>query len=165
MILGQSDEELILSRFQEVAEISLLMAEQATRSISIFTQHLEPTIYATEAFTAAVARMCRANTRHAKVRILLTDPDQLGGREHRLVQLAQRLSSFIHLHQPAQQHRGMHCSFLLADLAGYVYREHGDRPEARANFNHPFHAREHEQTFSAVWEQSEPLSMFRRLGI
>lgn len=165
LVLGESAEELVLSRFIEVAEISHLMVAQASRSITILSHDLEPAIYSTEQFCAALAKLCREHSRHASIKILLTDPERLVGRAHRLIQLAQRLPSFIHLHQPAEQHRSTLNAFLTVDTLGYVFREHWDRPEAKACFDLPSKAREYEQTFSEIWDQSQPLSMFRKLSI
>ena len=164
-ILGEDREEIVLSRFAAVAELSQAMVEQARYTVRVLTRDLNPLIYSSESLAAALAGLCRNNPRRAVIQILLAEPERVIGQEHRLLQLAQRLSSFVHIRQPAEQHRSFRHAFMTVDTTGFIYQEQYDRPEAKASFNFPFQARDYDQSFAEMWGQSEVISALRRLSI
>ena len=162
--LGETRGELALEDSETLRLTLCAMAAQARHSLDIVSRHLDPTLLNTPEFVEAVSRLVRGNQR-ARVRLLILDSAPLVSRGHRLVELAQRLSSYIALRVPAPIHRHLNEAWLVADATGYVYRPFSDRWEATADFHAPRQARQHTQRFDEIWTAGLPDPNLRRLHL
>lgn len=164
-ILGTDDEERALTRFSELREAAASMVQQANTSAEIVSRDLDPQIYDTEPFVDALRRLITADTRRAQVRILIQQPVAVAQRGSRVLELAQRLPSFIAIHVPGEAHREFNQAMLLVDRTGFIHRDQADRPEAQVCFAAPARANELGRTFDELWEQSVPDQQTRRLRL
>ena len=130
---------------------ALSMARQAARSIDILSRQLDPQMYDNSDFCDAVSQLV-VGSRRARVRVLLQHIDPVVRHGHRLVTLAQRLSSYIEVRMPAPQFHEHNSAFLIADEAGIIHRRLSDRFEARVSFNDPQLARELGRQFEEMWQ-------------
>ena len=140
------------------------VARAANRSLALFTRDLEPQTYDTEAFLAEVRRVALAG-RYARVRVLVQDSARAAREGHRLVELARRLSTYIELRKPHDDHRNLIESFLVADERAVLYRKEADRFEGYADLDNPLEARRLLRTFDEIWQRANPDSEMRRLGL
>ncbi|MCC7122975.1 MAG: hypothetical protein IT493_15585 [Gammaproteobacteria bacterium] len=163
-VLGASDQVFETGRATELRRALLELAQQATRSIDLVSRHLDPSLLDHDMFAAAVKRLVLGSTR-ARVRVVVLDPAPLVTHGHRLVALAQRLSSYIELRVPGPEHREFNESWLVADNAGYAHRRFSDRFEATINFNDPRLATHLTNRFDELWHRAQPDPNLRRLHL
>lgn len=160
--LGTSNLEFELESRDDVSAVAECMAGQASRSLLLHTENLEPAIYDRSVFLDAVSQLARTHAQ-ARIWILLQDPRKVVHSGHRLIELSRRLSTAIQIRRPGQEYRNFHESLLLADNGGYVHRKNPGRYEGVANFNDPGKVAEWKKYFMEVWERSEPDAEIKRL--
>jgi len=99
-----------------------------------------------------------------RVRILVLDPEALLSRsDHRLVNLALRVSSYVEIRRPGPDHVEFNEAMLIADRKGVIHRKQSDRYEGVANFHAPVRAAHLSENFESIWTHAEPDPHFRRL--
>lgn len=140
---------------------AISMARQAVRSIDIYSRQLDPQMYDNQDFCQAVSRLV-IGSRRARVRVLVRQVEPIVRRGHRLVGLAQRLSSYIEMRVPAPEFDDYNGAFLIADGAGIIERRLADRFEASVNFNDPRAAHDLVRQFEAMWQTAAPNMNLRR---
>lgn len=142
----------------------LALASQARRTLDIVSRHLDPALYDNEPFAEAVKRLALGH-RAARVRLFILDPRPLVGQGHRLIELAQRLSSFIDIRIPARQHREFNEAWLSADHTGYAHRQFSDRYAAEVDFNGRRRAAALAERLDEMWERGQRDANLRRLHL
>lgn len=153
--LGVTAGEIELLTREDNQRVALALSEQARLSLDLYSRDLEPLLYDNDAFYEAVKQLALSSPR-SRVRILLADSSLVVKRGHRLLRLAQRLSSSIEIRKPHSDYKEFNQTFLLADARGYLHRFHSDRYEGNADFNAPLKARELGNFFTEVWDKSLP---------
>jgi hypothetical protein len=151
--LGETADNVVITSLQECADVSLLLAQQATRSLFLFTRTMDERLYDTSAFIEAV-RQLAIRGRNSDVRILVQQPDHAIKNGHRLIELSRRLSSYIAIRTVHPDFHEYNEAFLVADEIGYLHRPLADRFEGKASFYEPLEARELVRFFMKVWEIS-----------
>lgn len=166
-------EHLVLKEYADAIEVdtseacrlaAISMARQATRSLEVVSRDLDPAIYDDADFVEAVSRLCVSSPR-VRVRMLVRDPASVVKHGHRLLPLAQRLSTFIDIRVPGREHAEYNPAFLLVDGAGVIYRTLADRYEATVSFNDPRTAQELGKLFEEMWQVASPDSNLRRMHL
>lgn len=152
------------SREQALAEALRLIGD-AKRELCIYTRTLDPDLFESETVLEALKRVAISG-RGASIRILVQDPRAVSARGHRLLPLAQRLTSVFALRTPVQDDDLQYPSaFLLNDVRGYYFRVLGNRFEGEAvNYAPGRHAQLLEY-FNQVWERSEFSEDLRQLSL
>jgi hypothetical protein len=146
----------------ELCKITVEMAGLSRRQLDIVSRSLEPAVYATVDFVDAVKNLVLSA--RGRVRIIVLDPIPLISRgNHRLVDLAMRLSSFIEIRRPGEYHLEFNEAMLIADRLSVVHRKYSDRYEGMANFQAPRLASTMTENFEAIWQHAETIPHFRRL--
>ena len=163
-VLGQSAGTIEVSARADVARISLELARQSRRSLDIVSRHLDPDVYDNEEFVEAVKELV-LNNRGARVRLMVIDARPLVTQNHRLIDLADRVSSYVELRGPAAQHKMFNEAMLVADNMGYVHRQFSDRFEATASFADRRITARLSERMDDLWERGLPDPNFRRLHI
>ncbi len=163
-VLGHSAGVFEITAREHLAAVSLALAEQAERSLDIVSRHLDPLIYDTEPFVAAVRRLV-LGSRHARVRLLLLDSRPLVAQNHRLIELALKLTSYVAIRVPAAQHKQFNEALLIADGMGYVQRTFSDRYEAVASFADRRVATRLSDRYEELWTRALPDPNFRKLHL
>jgi len=162
MRLGLDKLEFQLETRADVRTTACALAGQAQQELLLHTEDLEPDIYDQQAFLDAVSNLARQQ-RDAHFWILIQDSRRAVQEQHRLIELARRLSSHVQFRRPAPSYRNYHKTFLLADNTGYLYRPLASRFEGIGNFNFPGEVAHLRKYFMEVWEHSEPDEEMRRL--
>jgi predicted GNAT family N-acyltransferase len=151
------------SREQAAAE-TLALIDAARRELCIYTRDLDPPLLDSEAALAALKRIAIGG--HASIRIVVQDPQQLLRRGHRLIGLAQRLTSVFAWRTPVQDSDLQYPSaFILNDTGGFYFRTLGNRFEGEAVNYAPGRHAQLREFFDQVWERSEPSQELRQLSL
>lgn len=162
--LGQSELNIELTTAEENRHVALELVSQARREVYITTWDLDAPVFSNEDFAEALSRFVRGS-RHTHAHILLQNPDKAIKQGHRLLTLAQRLSSHIRIHRPGPEHRDYAETFMVVDGIGYFKRLLADRYEGIASFKAPIAGRDLRDLFVTMWERSSPETQVRRLQI
>jgi predicted GNAT family N-acyltransferase len=152
------------SREQALVE-TLRLIDAAKRELCIYTRALDPDLFENDTALEALKRVAISG-RGASIRILVQDPRAVATRGHRLLPLAQRLTSVFALRTPAQDDDLQYPSaFLVNDVRGYYFRVLGNRFEGESvNYAPGRHAQLLEY-FNQVWERAEPSEELRQLNL
>ena len=152
--LGESLDTLNLGTSAEQRSVAVALANQARRSMDIFSRDLDKKIYDDRDFLDALQNL--AVNHHGRIRILVKDSGKAVKYGHRLIHLSQRLTSFIEIRKVAEDFMEYNEAFLIADETGYAHRRHADRFEGIARFNAVREARDLLVYFNEVWRNSAP---------
>ena len=163
-VLGEDRETLTPSTADENRQVALALARQARQRILIFSRDLDRLIFDNELFYEAASELARRSP-HAHVHILVQDAQRAVGNGHRLVDLAQRLSSKVAIHRTAEEFSHRNEAFLLVDESGFLRRPVADRYEASAAFHAPKTVRELAKFFAEAWQHSHAAPQLRLLHI
>ena len=165
-ILGESNEEMRLDSAAENRDAAISLAEQARFSLNIFSRDLDPRVFDNAGFERGVFRLAKAH-RSADIRILVHDASLAVSQGHCLIRLAQKLTSSVHIHNPAREHRRELSTFMVVDGVGLLHRPQSTSRnyESLVNFMSPQRAGELQDFFNEMWERSTPDSQIRRLYI
>jgi len=164
LILGQNAGEIPLHSISEHQEMATHFAQQAQRTLNIFTYDLDRAIFGRPAFIEAVKQLIIGH-RNASVRILLQDCTRIQQEGHQLINLGQRLTSRIEIRRPGPEHIDHHENFLTADHKGFIQRSFHDRYDGTADFHAPLKTSKLDSFFIDAWEHSEPYGELRRLHL
>ena len=161
LVLKEDTESVDIDSSEACRLAALSMARQAARSIEIASRQLDPEMYDSNDFCEALSRLV-VSSRRTRVRALLHHVEPVVRRGHRLVTLAQRLSSYIEIRVPAPEFHEHNTAFMIADGAGVIHRLLSDRFEAGVSFNNPQLARELGRQFEDMWQTAVPDINLRR---
>lgn len=155
-ILGETSEDLILDTVEENREIVNALAAQARQSIYIFSQDLDAEIYDSDEFERHLFKFA-SEVRDAEIRILVQDSSRATRHSHRVIRLAQKLTSYITIKNPCEEFKNEASAFMTVDNVGYFYKVKGDRynHHASANFMSPLRTEEINSLFRTIWDQSD----------
>lgn len=161
----KNDSQAVAIDTSEACRLAALsMARQATRSIDIVSRQLDPKMYDNRDFCEAVRQLI-VTSRRARIRVLLRDTEPVVKRDHRLVALSQRLSSFIEMRVPADDFDDYNAAFLIVDGTGVIYRTVSDGFKGTVDFNSPPMARELSHQFELMWQTAMPDAGLRRANL
>ncbi len=143
--------------------LSLIVA--AKRELCIYTRDLDPALLDTQPMLEALKRLAIGG-RGTSIRIVVQEPEKPARNGHRLIALAQRLTSVFAFRTPVQETDLQYPSaFLLNDTRGYYFRVLGNRYEGDVvNYAPGKHAQLLEY-FNQVWERSEGSDELRQLAL
>lgn len=148
----------------ELRAASLALLSAARRTVHIYSRDLDPQIYDNSEFLEALTAFAVSHSQ-AQARIIVQDAGPAIRGSHRLIGLAQRLTSRIAIREPGPQHREYNAAFLVTDARGVIYRELGDRFDAVAAEDDRPRARQLIRYHDEVWEFGRTNPNLRVLGI
>ena len=162
--LGITDDEVSIETSEEHLMAATHMVQQCRRHICIISRELDPLVYGVESFVETVKSMLLAN-RRARVRILVFDSLAISRRGHQLLNLANKLPSFVEFRRPGKEYNDFNESVFIADSTGYVYRSSATRFEGSVNFNDRRKSKTFMDVFEEMWSRSTPDANLRQLTI
>lgn len=163
-LLGITTGNIVLDSIEQNRAVALALAQQASRSLQIATRDMDSILFDNEPFISAVTALARGHAQ-SHIHILVWDSSAAVRQGHRLIHLAQRLSSYVQIRRPAEEHANFVEAFMVADGVGYMRRHFADRYEGIASFHAPLQARELALLFTSIWEKAAPDPQTRRLHI
>lgn len=151
---------------QDHAKRSVLeLIRNARRELCVYTRDLDEALLDTEDSLTALRQFC-THGRVASVRILVQDPSVAVQQNHRLIGLAQRLSSLFAIRVPIDETDLQYPSaFVINDQRGYYFRPLGSRFDGESDVYAPGKHKQLQEYFNEVWERSEPCAELRRLEL
>ena len=150
---------------EQALEETLALVAAARRELCIYTRDLDPILFDSESMLDALKRLVIGG-RGASVRIIVQEPRVPSQRGHRLIALAQRLSSSFAFRTPQQEEDLQYPSaFVINDARGYYFRTLGNRFEGEVVNYAPGKHAQLQEFFDQVWERSEPSEELRQLSL
>jgi predicted GNAT family N-acyltransferase len=143
----------------------LRLLSDARHRLCLYLPSFVPDVYASVEELAEIRRVAISG-RAAQIRVILHDPDAAMRNDHRLIALAQRLSSAIQIRTPVEEvDLAYASSYLLNDAGGYLFLPEADKPQGRGARNNRPGQVPLQQHFDEVWERSERARVLQTLNI
>lgn len=159
-----SDVPTRLDGLQPIAETVVTLTRDVQRDLAIFTRDLDARIFGTAAFVAAVRALALSH-RLAHIRVVVAEPATAVAKGHRLIDLSQRLSSFIEIRRADDAHRTRSDNFILADRRGLLLQPDAALWHATAHVDAPALAADWLEQFERIWAHAQPDPGLRRLHV
>ena len=160
--LGEDANPLYSDTLTDTQQHVLSMAGQARHRLQLFSPTLNHRLYDDITLAATISQQVRDN-RRMRVQILLNDPSACVARGHRLVDLAQKLSSYIEIRRTCNEYQHLVCDYLLADKTGYIFRKSAEQFAAEIDYHSPLKTDNYVKQFMEIWEMSTREQEFLRL--
>ncbi|MDA3914374.1 GNAT family N-acetyltransferase [Oleiagrimonas sp.] len=160
------EREMLQARTRaDLAVAVLRIIEQARHTLVIHFPDLAPGVLDRDDILEALRRLATSG-RVACVRLLLHDPDHLLRAGHRLIPLAQRLTSSIGMRVLVEdEDRAYPSAFIASDSGGYLMRPLAERFEGYGSTCKPSESRQLTRYFEEVWQRSAPATVLRNLEL
>jgi hypothetical protein len=162
--LGRDHSPLEVDTPAAIAGACIALFGKATREVVIMSRHLDPVVFDNLETSDALRRFL-LSSRRARLRILVKEPDAIARRGHRVVDLAQRLTSFVQIRVPAAEFSRQNSAFVIVDGTGVVFRDQASRFEGTVSFKDRHLARELLHQFDEMWESSLSARSLRRMSL
>ena len=165
-----SDNELSLEFITGVAyptpfdRYPVALCESAMRHLAIQSPQLDHAAFDNSALVDAISALAR-RSRQAQVRILVSDARSLVTRGHKLLQLARRLPSVVHIRKLAEHPQWNNETIVIRDRDGVLFKPGGSdhdafyEPDSRAS------TVRHLELFDELWRYSVEDPELRSLHI
>ena len=162
--LGETVEEVHIDTAEENKNAAISLVKQARHSIDIFSQDMDTEIYNNKAFEQSIFNLAKRHP-NTKIRILTQDSAKAVQHGHRLIKLAQSITSSVFINNPSREYKDEKCAFLVVDKLGLLYRVAANNRNYKAsiNFMSPQRAAKLTDFFNEVWEHSTPDIQIRRV--
>ena len=143
----------------------LQLIKDARRRLYIYSRDLEYGLYGQLELVEALKQFALRH-KDSNVQIIIQEPENLRGRFHPVLELAQRLTSHFSIRIPQEAEDIQNLSaFVINDCDGYLFRLLGSRYEGHWSPNLPAKNRQLREEFERVWQRSLPCTEFRALGL
>lgn len=148
----------------EVAAAYLHMTTQAKFRLDIVSRDLEPAVFDNVDFYSAVKQLAMHNPK-SRIRILIQNSEHISKYGHRLVELQQRLSSYIKIRLLGKEFKEFNQAWLIVDDRGWIRRPLADRFKGECYLNAPREVQERSKQFNDMWDVSVEDPNLRRLHL
>ncbi|HEY1027726.1 MAG TPA: histone acetyltransferase HPA2 [Pseudomonas sp.] len=152
-LLGTHDRLERFNQPQEARAHVLALIQQAQRSLSLYSDDLEPWLYHHGSVQQACTRFLLSSPR-ARLRILVRDSTRAVKEGHRLLNLSRRLSSNLHIRRLNPDYPSEELAYLIADDRGLLLRPELDQQAGYALYNDPARVRQRQAQFDQAWDTS-----------
>lgn len=165
-ILGEHDTEIRTDTLDQYRGLVFSMLSQARHQLDIFTPDLEPQVLDSREIEGAVLRLAKAHP-DTRIRILVKDSMRSVQNGHRLIRLAQQLTSSVFINKPSSKHMDQLSAFIIVDKVGMIFRPAASERNytATVNFKTPRAAAKQQEHFDELWEHSSTDIQTRRLYV
>ncbi|MBB1521494.1 DUF7931 domain-containing protein [Aquipseudomonas guryensis] len=152
-LLGEHQTLQRFSSAEEAQAHALALLQQSRNSLCLYTPDLEPWLYNHSSVQDACTRFLLASPKN-RLRILVRDVSRPVKQGHRLLNLAQRISSNLHIRRLNPDHPSEEIAYLLADARGLLLRSHPEDYAGYALYNDPGRVRLQQALFDQAWDIS-----------
>jgi predicted GNAT family N-acyltransferase len=144
---------------------TLQLIAAARRELCIYTRDLDPQLFDNEMVLEALKQLSISG-RGVTIRVIVQEPRVPSQRGHRLIALAQRMSSVFALRTPTIEEDLQYPSaFVVNDARGFYFRVLGSRFDGECINYAPGKHAQYMEFFNRVWERSEPGEELRQINI
>jgi hypothetical protein len=148
----------------QARDLALSLVQQANRQVCFFGANLDPVLFDNLEFVTSLSKFARLSDRTV-AKFVVHDTQQNAANGHRLLPLAQQLTSSIFIKTSCQQHQDLQQYFMLVDDKAYLYGQYATRYQGRVHFDDMAETRQLQQLFNTIWDQSHSDVHSRRLDL
>lgn len=152
-VLGSHVDLERFARPDQAQAHALALLQQARFSLNIYSPDLEAWLYSHSSVQDACTRFLLASPKN-RLRILVRDVGKPVKQGHRLLNLARRITSNLHIRRINPDHSGDESAYLLADDRGLLLREVPEQYAGYALYNDPGRVRQRQGQFDQAWDIS-----------
>lgn len=156
---------IVLDSRSDCVEAAKTLVLGCVGQLYLVTQRLEPELYNHADIHEHLAALSSSN-RNTDIRIIAHDTRVAANQGHFLINLAQKLPTFVQIRTTVTPaHRHFRESWLLADDGAYLRLRNPDRYEGYYEIDNKLECRSYRQQFIDMWEACEPDQNTRRLSL
>ena len=152
-LLGSHAELQRFNRPEQAQAHALALLQQARFSLSLYSPDLEAWLYSHSSVQDACTQFLLASPKN-RLRILVRDVGRPVRQGHRLLNLARRITSNLHIRRVNPDHPCDESAYLLADDRGLLLREQPEQYAGYALYNDPGRVRQRQAQFDQAWDIS-----------
>jgi hypothetical protein len=145
-------------------DLAVELCQGAARNICILSPRLDHAAFDNSNLANALSTLARRGSQ-SQVRILISDSRSLVGRGHRLLQLARRLPSIVHLQKMADHPDWNGETIVIRDRDGVLYKPGGSDHEGFYEPNSRASTQRHLDLFEELWRHSVQDTELRSLTL
>jgi hypothetical protein len=145
-------------------ELAVELCSSAARQVCILSPGLDHSAFDNEALAEALAALIRGS-RQTRVRILVADSRDLVARGHRLLKLARRIPSSVHIRKLAEHPQWNAETIVICDRDGVLYKPGDSDREGFYEPSSPASTRRHLELFEELWRHSAEDVELRSLAL
>lgn len=151
--LGSHAELQRFNRPEQAQAHALALLQQARFNLSLYSPDLEAWLYSHSSVQDACTQFLLASPKN-RLRILVRDVGRPVRQGHRLLNLARRITSNLHIRRINPDQPGDESAYLLADDRGLLLREQPEQYAGYALYNDPGRVRQRQAQFDQAWDIS-----------
>lgn len=160
-----SQQHIVLERAADCQRVAIELATRARHQVWIASSDLEAAVYDNEELVNAIKRVALSG-RGAAIRILVHDISVALQNGHRLLALAQRISSLIEIRRIREHESGdFSASIMLNDAGGWMRRADRLSYDGEGHLSDRPRQRELLMVFERAWERAEAETSARMLKL
>lgn len=144
----------LLSSLNDFQEHSAKMLGDCRRKLQILSDTLDENIYGHTSLVDAISQLARSG-HQVDIQILVRDFRPAIESGHKLLRLAQRLSSKIQLKKMTQQPQDTEMAFMICDMSGLVFQNDKTIYKGFANYKAAPEIKSLRDEFIYLWERAE----------
>lgn len=149
-----SPDLFLLDSCEDFQDFALQLLANTRRHLTILSRELDPAIFNSAEFVDAASQFVRSS-RYAQMQILVKDTKPLLESGHKLVRLAQRLSSKITIRKLTVEADDKDMGFMLCDSSGLLYKNNEAAYQGFANFKAEVEVKRFREAFDYIWQYGE----------
>jgi hypothetical protein len=140
---------------EQAGQLALALIEQARQEICFFGPIIDPVLLGSDTAVAKLSEFVRRSSR-TFLRIVVHDTRKNVIDSHRLLPLAQKLTSSIKIQIAGRKHQDLRQQFMLIDGKAYLYCPVADYYQGRVERYAPAKVKVMQQDFEDIWNHSKP---------
>ncbi len=152
-----------LEHIDDFRHLSLQLAQNAKRTLAIFSDDLEAWLYDHDDFVTAVMALAQ-RSRHSEIRILLRETRPILEHGHRLLHACQRSPSKLQIRKLTASNDKLPC-FLLADDNGILFRPNSQIVQGIGYTDYRARAKQLQEQFELHWQSASQDADLRRMTV
>ena len=152
-LLGSPVELQRFNRPEQAQAHALALLQQARFSLSLYSPDLEAWLYSHSSVQDACTQFLLASPKN-RLRILVRDVGRPVRQGHRLLNLARRITSNLHIRRVNPDQPCDESAYLLADDRGLLLREQPEQYAGYTLYNDPGRVRQRQAQFDQAWDIS-----------
>lgn len=160
--IDTSSERLRVDDREQAYQTALALIKQARKDICFFGANLDPVLFDQPEMIDLLSHFARRHPQ-TQLRFVVHSTSRNIADSHRLINLAQRLGSSVHIHISSEQDQTLQQMFLLTDSNGYLYCHNNQSYHGHAGFAAAAKVKKLRHEFDQLWAASHPDSHTRRL--
>ena len=157
-----NEKRILFDGREQAKELILSLAKNAHRQICILGRNIDQTLFDNTDFINYASELARRSPT-TEIKIIVRETLSNVQHGHRLIPLAQRLTSSVHVRNTAKQHHNLQQTLLIIDDYGYLICPLYSRYEGRCSFDDRLETRNLQHLFDQVWDAGTPDLTIRRL--